>query len=761
MKALFWIMPFVLLGPMVLAQNAFTDLGIGAPVIESRGVVATVDDNGNYVVVAHASGFVLVTDVDTGETVQIPTPPDMPAASMYGSVLASNRKHYMGHGNHIAEFDPTKREWTYHEVGSTADNCYIGVTEGPKGVIWAGGYPHLHLVSFDFNTRQIKDHGQMDPTEAYISSIAVDDKGWVYLGIGTARSNLVAYNPNTAERRQLVDEEDRITGGGYVYPGVDGKVYGSNAEQWYSMYDGQATEIAQADAAKEKQVGSIYWPNTTFNLPDGRRVIKYAMPERQMKIHDPKTDEIKTITFDYTTGGAHISSTGLGPAGKIYSSSGHPMHMIVYDPATGELKDLGPIPDIGGGHINMIAHQNQYLLGGSYGGGRLWAYDTTKPWNPSGQRPAFAMSAEDLAAHGQIPDGEVKYIPGHSVAFFKSAHYGAQATFTLDARADGQYYLHILPYLGSGYCTLQFSFDGQEVGEPYVTTDPQLRPGSPLVIGPMDLKAGQHQLGVRLLDNDSPNPWGALCGVDLTTHRRDDLAEASAPNPITLAQWHVDIGRPRYVLAHPDGHTVFMSGYPGYGRCGGGVGIYDFQTGETSLLTADDDLLPGLTTIELKALSDDMLFGITSALALTGGHRTAEEAEIYMLKWPEQEIVFHMVPVKGANRVISCTIGPDGLVYALTDTAVVFAFDPAKREVVRTADLSEYGAVPRLSMHTGPDGNIYALMSGAVLRIRPDTLEHEKLGQPPTGAGNGGVLHEGILYYSSGSHVWSFDVPEL
>ncbi len=761
MKVLCCLTLLTVPGSMVLAQNGFTDLGIGAPVIESRGVVATVDDNGNHVVIAHASGFVLVTDVDTGETVQIPTPPGMPAASMYGSVLASNRKHYVGHGNHIAEFDPTKREWTYHELGAAADSCYIGVTEGPEGVIWAGGYPRLHLVSFDFNTREIKDHGQMDPTEAYISTIAVDDRGWVYLGIGTARSNLVAYNPATGERRQLVDEEDRITGGGHVYPGVDGQVYGSNAEQWYRMYDGQATEIQQADAEEEKDVGSIYWPNTTFDLPDGRRVIEYAMPESYMKIYDPKTDETKTITFAYETEGAHISGTGVGPDGKIYASSGHPMHMIVYDPTTGKLGDLGPIPDIGNGHINMIARQSQYVLGGSYGGGRLWAYDTTKPWNPSGGRPAFAMSAEQLADRGRIPDGEVKHIPGHDVTFFKAADYGVEATFTLDVRADGQYYLHILPYLGSGYCTLQFSFDGKEVGEPYVATDPYLRPGSPVVIGPMELKAGQHRLGVRLIDNDSPNPWGALCGVDLTTQKRDDLIQASEPNPIALAQWSADIGRPRYVLAHPDGHTVLMTGYPGYGRCGGGVGIYDFQTGESSLLTADDDLLPGLTTVELKALSDDMLFGITSALALTGGHRIAEEAEIYMLKWPEREIVFHTVPVKGADRIVSCTIGPDGLVYALTDSAVVFAFDPASKEVVRTADLSEYGGVPRLSMHTGPDGNIYALMSGAVLRLKPGTLEHEKLGQPPTGVGNGGALHEGVLYYSSGSHLWSYQLPGL
>jgi hypothetical protein len=67
----------------------------------------------------------------------------------------------------------------------------------------------------------------------------------------------------------------------------------------------------------------------------------------------------------------------------------------------------------------------------------------------------------------------------------------------------------------------------------------------------------------------------------------------------------------------------------------------------------------------------------------------------------------------------------------------------------------------RLGVHAGPDDNIYVLMSGAVVRIRPDTLEHESLGKPPAGVGGGGVLANGTLYYSVGSHLWAFDVPDL
>lgn len=754
-------LPLLVLCCSVLAQNGFRDLGIGAPVIESRGVVATVDDNGNSVVVAQAAGFALVTDVDTGESVQVPTLPGMPQAGTYGSVLAANRKHYMGKDNHIAEFDPTTRSWTYHAVGAPVEAAYIGVTEGPTGTIWAGGYPHAHLVSFDYVTRMIKDHGQMDPTEQYISHIAADDAGWVYMGIGTARSNIVAYNPATGERRQLVDEADRITNTAYVYPCADGRVYGSNNGKWYRLYEGKAEQIEAEEAGKAEDVGSIYWPSTRCELPDGRQIIEYALPERYLRVHNPATGETKAITFDYTTPGAHISSTGPGPDGSIYSSSGHPMHLIRYNPAADELTDLGPIPTIGGGHINMITRMGNYLLGGSYAGGHLWAYDVTRPWNPSGIRPSFPMPAERLARLGSMPEGEIKHIPDHDVVFFKSDHYGAQAEFTLTARENGQYYLHVVPYLGSGYCTLQFSFDGKEIAEPYVATNEQLVAGNAVIVGPMELDAGEHVLGVRLVDNDSPNPWGALCGVELSTQRREDLGEMTPLNPIPLAQWATDIGRPTYVLAHADGRTIFMTGYPGYGRCGGGMGIYDMEIRQAELLTADENLLRGQTTVELKALSPTLLLGACSSLALTGGHRIANEAELYLLSWPEKQVVFHTVPVNGANVISSCTIGADGLVYAITDTKVFFVFDPQKREVTHREDFSAYGGPAALGMHTGPDGRIYLLMSKAVVRVTPGSLEHESLGQPPAGVGAGGALVDGVLYYSAGSHVWAFDVPGL
>lgn len=743
----------------------FLDHGIGAPVIESRGVVATTDDNGRNVVIAHADGFVLVTDIDTQETVQISTPPGVPTGGMYGSILATNNRHYMGHGNYICEFDPTSREWTFAEVGASNEEAYIGITEGPDGRIWAGGYPHASLVSFDPKTRELKNYGQMDPTEAYLSYMAVADDGWVYMGIGTARRSIVGYNPATGEHHQYVPEERRTTGGGYVHLGIDGKVYGNDGTDWYSFDKGHATVIDQADAAAKRPSGYIYWPNVTFTLPDGRRVIDYSMPDRFMKIQNPDTLEVTTITFDYTCDGATLSSVGTGPNGAVYAASGHPMHWVNVDPATGKLTDWGAVPKIGGGHINCFAHDDRYAYGGSYSSGYLWAYDTTIPWNPSPQQIKFGLSPAQLASIGKIPGGEVRYLEGNDLCFLKSPNFGVVADFPLKAREDCDYYLYVLPYDNTSYCTVKFAIDGQQIGKAYNANADEAGVGTMQIFGPLTLGAGEHTFSVRLTHlNKAPHPWFSLAGVLLTQTRiaELDVAAAATPlNPRILAEWHDDIGRPREVLPLPDGHTILMSGFPGYGRTGGGIGIYNMATDEASVLTANDDLLPGLTTMDMVSLDDNTIVCATSALAITGAHRTAGDAELFMLSWPDKTIDFHFVPVAGADSINAITLGANGLIYGITDSRWLFVFDPITRKLVHSEDLSEYGGVPRHAILTGPDGNIYLLMTQGILRIAESTFSHEMLGVPPAGIGVGGALVDGILYYAAGSNVWSFDIPGL
>ena len=599
----------------------FKDHGVAAPAQESRGVVACQDGNGHCLVLGNAMDWLIVTDIDTEETTQYFMPEGVPGSYPYGSIMASNGKFYICHGQTFMEFDPTLRQWTFHAVPEGRDGCYIGFTEGPDGVIWAGGCSGTRLVSFNATTRELKDHGPMDTGEDYLSYLAVDSSGWVYGGIGTARCNIVACNPGTDEMTQLLKDEERKHGTATVYPGEDGKVYGIANGEYYRCFEGNIEKIAKEETGKQKFVGNIGWGNTAFTLPDGRKVAAYSMPDKYMKIYNPETKETNTITFDYQSVGASITSLAAGPDGKVHGSSCHPMHYFTYDPASDAITDHGGVPTIGGGNFCAIASQGKYVIGAEYAGGRLWLCDPSKPWRPSA--------------------------------------------------------------------------------------------------------TGEEQ------------------------------------NPRMLAQWHDDICRPRTALAHPDGKTVMMAGFAGYGLCGGGIGMYNLETNEPLLLTADKDLMPGHSTITLKALANGDLVGGTSVGAPGGGHTTATEAELYILDWKTKQVAFSMVPVSGDGNIVSIEIGPDGLVYGLSGNATFFVFDPNKKEVVHSESFSAYGGVPRHALHVGPDGKLYAIMSRAIVRIAPGTFEHEKLADSPTNITAGGALLKGVLYFAADTRFWSYSVPGL
>ncbi len=726
-----------------MAADGFTDYGVGAPVAESRGVITAQDDEGRFIVLALSldlspRGWILVTDIDTGETQQCYYPEGVPNSPPYASLLSKNGRFYTFAGKTLLEFDLTTREWLFHGVPAPSESCVTGsaMVDGPDGLIYAGTHGNCHLVSFDPQTKEMKDYGQLDPAEHYVNQLVADSSGWLYAGIGTARQNLVAYNPATGERVQIAKEQDRVLGTGQVYLGEDGQVYGHAGESWYRMSKGKATEITQEDMATRQPTGAIGWGTRTGAFPDGRKLRLLNLPDRWMEIEDAD-GAVKRITFDYASEGASITSLGEGPEGIVYGST------------------------VGGGNFCAIACQGDQVIGAQYSAGALWAYDVNKPWNPTGKPETLGVSAQELIEAGAAKDGHFTYLASHDIAFLHGDKFGAEGTFKLNAPAAGKYYLYVAPYQSDRYCTVQFLFDGEEIGEPYVAANPTTQIGPLLAHGPMDLRAGEHTLTIRTLETEGQEPWCAIQSVELTTEKRETLVLEDTANPRVLAQWHRDICRPRTALAHPDGKHVMMAGYAGYGLCGGGIGIYDLETGEELLLTADKELLPGHSTITLKALPNGDLVGGTSVSAPGGGHATATEGELYILDWATKKIVFHTVPVPGDGHIISIQVADDGLVYGLSSGSTFFVFDPGSKQVVHSESFRDYGGVPRHALQLGPDGKLYASCQykrgwgpGERAPVLRQQLARVELRGPRAQVAAG-------LTRTVGSHVWSYEVPGL
>ncbi len=743
------------------ADDKLIDHGVAVPLAERRGVVTTQDANGKNLAIAcsldlNPRGWILVTDIDSGETTQIQCPEGVGNSPPYGSLMHTNGKFYTTQGSVLLEFDPTSRDWTFHGTPSPAASCYLSFTEGPDGMVWAGNAYTAGLISFDPEAREAQDHGRLDEAQKYLSALAVDDAGWVYGGIGTARCNIVAYNPETGEKIQIVDEAKRKVGTANVYRGEDGKVYGraelADGAQFYRLYDGKAEVIQEADMGPKAPTGAIGWGNKRGSLPDGRQLVNYSMTDKWLEVRDPETGETKHIEFDYESEGTHLRVMTAGPDGKVYGNSAHPSRGVTYDPETDVLEyQRGAIARKG------FATQGKYIIGGHYGGGRLYVFDTTMPWNmaPVAASLRGGIPAMELTKLAESDAGKIDYIESHDLVLFRADDYGGQIHFPLEAGDDGQYYLIIAPYKSPGYCTVQFSLDGTEIGEPYPGYAKAAESGPFQTFGPLQLKAGEHRLSVKTIKAEAGNPWIGINAISLTKEQPDGvIAEAQPPNPRLVATFSPDINVPWGAAAHPDGQHVMISGPPGYGYLGGGIGIYNLETDEEMLLTHEQLIENHCVTAMAPLDNGDIVCGSS----VGGGHGTtavAKEAVLFVLDWETKEISFQTVPVAGASAIRLMRTGPDGLVYCIADASGFFVFDPGKKEVVHDESLGEYGGTPVNGMERGPDGNIYVIFSEAILKIAPGSFEVEKIADTPASPTAGIAVVGGRVYFAIGSHLWS------
>jgi hypothetical protein len=594
-----------------LAQQGFVDHGVAVPLAERRGVVATRTPDGKNIALACSLDlsprpWILVTDLDTGETTQKYMPEGTPNSPPYGSLLGSNGRFYTCEGATFLEFDLTTREFTFHAVPVTGQ-CYLGFTEAPGGGVYAGSCPGTHLVGFDPKTRQIKDYGRLDPVQQYLSYLAADRTGWVYGG----RHNIVAFNPNTGERRQLIKEEDRKIGTASVYPGADGKVYGEFQDTHFLLFEGQTTAITQEQMGARAPVHNIGWGSVLSVFPDGRRVRAYDLEQQWLEVEAAQTKAVKKITFDYQSEGTYLRVLAGGPDGLVYGSSAHPSFACIFDPKTQKL-------EVKPGHQawKSIAFQGKYVMGNEYTGGKLWLYDTARPWTG---------------------------------------------------------------------------------------------PGS-----------------------------------------------TATDNPRLLTQYAPDINVPVGALAYPDGKHLLMSGEPGYGYLGGGLGIYNLETNE-SLLLHHQNLVPDHSVQAMAALPDG---NIICGTTVSGGHgtlATAKEGVLFVLDWQTKKVIYQTVPVPGSTSVAALYVAPDGLVYGLASPATFFAFDPRARKVLQSKAFAECGgAVFGDALLPDGQGHLYTVLSQGIMRVTLRDFDVERLATPPAAITGGVAVVSGRIYFAIGSHLWSY-----
>ena len=354
------------------AQAAgFVDHGIPTPVAQTRGVVSTVDQSGQDVVLTWLQDWrggyaILMVNAETGASQQfdVPFKPDGDEPSAI--YLSSKNRLYTLFNSQFVEFDVASKRFTFH--GKVDGKTAMSLTEDKDGRIWAGTYPNNQLVSFNPQNSSLQNHGQLakESWAQYPRSIAADAHGWVYVGSGLAASQIYAYNIQSHATQALLPSTQRVSGAAVVGQSESNVVYARNGQQQFMLANGKASGLSARDqvAASNLKTGAQNMVDRDF--PSGRRLVSVDMHDRTLVTRDASGQQ-KSVKFNYTTQGAALTFVCATGDNKVCGGTRFPMHTFYYSAGDNKF-DSKQLPR----QPNVMAALGSRLYVAAYPDGKLF-----------------------------------------------------------------------------------------------------------------------------------------------------------------------------------------------------------------------------------------------------------------------------------------------------------------------------------------------------------------------------------------------------
>lgn len=268
---------------------------------------------------------------------------------------------------HVLRLDWKERKLVDMGRPSETEQYIWQLALGSDKKLYGCTYPSAKLVRYDTANGKGEDLGRMDDRELYARSVAANDNGFVYVGIGMNKRHLVAYEIATGKHRDILPGEFQGTGSCSVHRGDDGHVYGSGGSQNFLLEDWQAKPIPP------EQVHG----GPPLVLADGHSV---SYDGRTVTVRDPKTGQAVTNKTGYEGKSQSLFRIALGPDDRLYGSTAMPIHFFWADPESDKWEEIG---QPGGGEFYSFIPYKDTLVGAAYGGqAPLIVYHPNQPYAP-------------------------------------------------------------------------------------------------------------------------------------------------------------------------------------------------------------------------------------------------------------------------------------------------------------------------------------------------------------------------------------------
>ena len=316
--------------------------------------------------------FVLQIDPKTGATRQFSV--DVPESNYTTAVyMGRDGRLYIGaaHSGHLFCFDPAADGLLdLGQINGDAAIFPCRIDEDGKGRLWIGSYGTADLSSYDLRTGEFVRYGRMDETDMYNYPL-VNADGTVACFIAQTLLHVVVFDPQTERRQTVGPVVAKGEGTLEMWRGEDRSIYIESSEGDFRIEGMEAVAVEDLPAPAVE----------VARLPDGR-CFRFADAaediHRVLEIAHPN-GTVETFDLAYEASGTNIFYLHAGPEGCLYGSSVLPEHLFRYDPADGEMCDLG-VCSVSRGEAYSMANLDGRIYISSYPAARISVYDPEQPY---------------------------------------------------------------------------------------------------------------------------------------------------------------------------------------------------------------------------------------------------------------------------------------------------------------------------------------------------------------------------------------------